>query len=783
MRTANCLPLCLWCCAVVLASLVIDAQAVAQQFQFGIGGPAPAELSKPRVDLIFGATAARLEQARALANDKNWDEAINTLRELAADDTSRVVALDEYRYVSLRTYCHLQLASLPTDGLAAYRRRVDPLAEQWYRQGLGARDERLLHRVADEMFCSSWGDDALMALGELALERADYDAARRCWEQTSPLLRDPTGLPLWLALRNVDLSAHWTEIERRWLERTTRPDWLAYPDTQLDLADLRARLILVSLRAGELERATIELDAFRRFHPMAAGRLGGQVGPYVAALERLLASAQEWPAAPREWNWPSFAGSLSRSSAAPPLGPIVGPAWPKPVRLVPPQVARIDAPPVGSDAFGGGAIEEMSIMATREADRPLSCFPIIVDGVILFADGAAIQAVELATGKPAITPTGVLQNYAPFDESNLQSAFSMGARVAHGAPRFTLTAVNGIVYGRVGPLVTAQNESPHTLPGDRLVGLDLARDGLLAFRARPPDPEWSFDGVPVSDGRRLFVAMRQSDVSPRANVACFDAATGTELWRTGIGAADTPAAGRDEITHNLLTLVGDRIYFNTNLGLVAALDATDGKICWLHRYDRVSGAPMSSRPGPLHFHRDPSPCLHHNGLLIVAPSDTPSVFAIDADTGLLVWASDELANALHLLGVVRQNLVVSGHRLWTVDVRSGDVRFAWPESEHAGIRGMGRGVLAGDEIFWPTRTEVHIIHAVTGERTRTPISLRPIGNGGANLAVARGYLVAAGHHKLIAFGPAVLTPTGDSQTPNAGSRERPVRLSTLNSQP
>ena len=62
--------------------------------------------------------------------------------------------------------------------------------------------------------------------------------------------------------------------------------------------------------------------------------------------------------------------------------------------------------------------------------------------------------------------------------------------------------------------------------------------------------------------------------TPHAYVACFDAATGRRLWRTSIGAADTPAGGLgDEITHNLLTLVGDRIYFNTNLGLVAALDA------------------------------------------------------------------------------------------------------------------------------------------------------------------------------------------------------------------
>ena len=123
--------------------------------------------------------------------------------------------------------------------------------------------------------------------------------------------------------------------------------------------------------------------------------------------------------------------------------------------------------------------------------------------------------------------------------------------------------------------------------------------------------------------------------------------------------------------------------------------------------------------------RDPSPCLYHDGLLIVAPADTQSIFALDADTGRRVWVNDELPDALHLLGVVRQNLVVSGHRLWMLDVRSGDMRFVWPESEHAGIRGMGRGLVAGDEIFWPTRHEIYVVrrcHRRTDARADQPRS-------------------------------------------------------------
>src|SRR5262249_14423949 len=152
-------------------------------------------------------------------------------------------------------YCHLQIARLPKEGLTAYRRLVDASAEQAYREGLANRDEQQLRRVVEDWFCSSWGDDALLALGDLALEQGNYADARHAWEQISPMLCAPDGSPMWLALRDIDLRTKWTEVERRWQAREKSADWLAYPDTQLDLAEIRARLVLASIRAGELDRA------------------------------------------------------------------------------------------------------------------------------------------------------------------------------------------------------------------------------------------------------------------------------------------------------------------------------------------------------------------------------------------------------------------------------------------------------------------------------------------------------------------------------------------------
>jgi outer membrane protein assembly factor BamB len=213
--------------------------------------------------------------------------------------------------------------------------------------------------------------------------------------------------------------------------------------------------------------------------------------------------------------------------------------------------------------------------------------------------------------------------------------------------------------------------------------------------------------------------------------------------------------GGEEITHNLLTFVDDRLYFNSNLGLVAALDAKDGKICWLHRYERLGGKPtVTRRSRPPHFDRDPSPCMYYNGLLFIAPSDSPTIFALDATTGERIWTTDKLPKELHLLGVVKHNLIIGGNRLAALDVRSGNLRFVWPDSENSGIRGIGRGLIAGDEVFWPTRYEIYALHGVTGEQTRAPISLATISDSGANLVAAHGRLLVAGPDKLMAFGTA-----------------------------
>ena len=139
------------------------------------------KLRPARPYVLRGAERRLYDRAEQFAVDGQWEDAVEALMRLLESGSSSVVALDEQLYISLPEYCHRVLAQFPPKSLARYRQLVDATAKTWYRQGIENRDPDLLQRVVDKYYCSHWGDNALSALGELALQRGDYQAARNAW--------------------------------------------------------------------------------------------------------------------------------------------------------------------------------------------------------------------------------------------------------------------------------------------------------------------------------------------------------------------------------------------------------------------------------------------------------------------------------------------------------------------------------------------------------------------------------------------------------------------------
>ena len=686
------------------------------------GGSRYALAESVSVDEAETVVRTYLDRAKAYLADGQWDEAIQTYRRVAVESGDKLIGVTPHRYLPVRDYCQLQLTALPPKALAVYRDQVDATARSWYESGVARHERGLLQKVVNEALASSYGDDALAALGDMALEEGDFASARSYWEKIVPA-DPPPGTP---------------------------HTWLGVTDTDLDLAAVRARLVLASILEGSADRAQDELARFRQLHPDSRGRLGGVEVDYSDALATLLAESASWPKPESTPGWPTFAGSDVRARIAPvPLDP-GGVAWRFGLR------ASI---PANAGVWGSAA---PTVRAAEDARRPLSYHPVLYGNIVLANDQTEIFAVDLATGRPAWGASTAAIYRDQFNDP-------IGPRQLPaenlGVPRFTMTIAGDRLYARMGPPATGHPTGESPGRAGCVVAIDLAEEGRLLWKAVPPGPDWAMDGSPLADEANVYVAMRRGDIQPRAYVACLDAATGRIKWNRFVAAAATPAHGTlHETTHNLLSLDHGTLYFNTNLGAVAAISASDGAIRWVSLYPRRREGDLLQPAG--HESRDLTPCLFDRGWLYVAPSDSPRIFAFDSGYGQMPWqTSTAVEDAVHLLGVVGNQLIAAGDRLYWIDLEptgAGSIRHVWPEGGEK--LGYGRGLITADEsIWWPGRDKIYVLDGRTA-KLKEIVDLLPRGTTGGNLLSAAGRLLIATDHELVALGEGSLQ---DNATPPA----------------
>jgi len=744
----------------VVAILIVGAPAIAQG-QVGLFMPNSTrfELAEAvQLDRADNAVLAQLQRVKAFLADRQWDEAVEALRQVMEGGEGKLLGVTEYRYVGLRDYCQLQLALLPPEALKLYRSRIDPVARKWYDEGVARRDYRLLNHVVEQALASSWGDDALLALGEISLEAGDYAAARWFWERIVPATPRDTlppappqdGLRGPAEPKTTDRAAKspGTGPESGQASPSSTPPagfqntWPGYPDTDLDLAAVRARLVLVSILEGSAARAQEELAQFSRLHGQAQGRLAGRQVNYAEALARLLTESATWQAPPADPEWSTFAGSFARSRVVRQKIDVGRVVW------------RASLPAVDTRAEAPG-------LGLPQDHRPaLGYYPVVVGGLVLVNTLHEVFAFQAGTGEPAWGQTSTAIYRDPSPEA---SAPLLLPAAAFGGPRFTMSCRDGRLYARMGNPLSSHGPDGPNYGGGYLICIDLAAQGRLLWRTASEEG-WTLEGAPVVDDSGVYVAMRRQDIRPHAYVACLDPQTGRLRWRRFVCAAETPARGTlPEISHNLLTLAGHTLYYNTNLGAVAALDTGDGQIRWVSLYPRALRVDLS-RLAP-HWRRDLNPCLADRGTLLVAPADSPRIFAFDAASGQLRWQTgEETADVGHLLGATASHLIASGAKLYWIgldETNPGRLTHVWPQGEDR--LGCGRGLVTAESVFWPSRDKIYVFDARTAQPRRV-FDLAARGARGGNLIAVGDRLLVATGTELIALdrhGGKVQTDSGD----------------------
>jgi hypothetical protein len=248
----------------------------------------------------------------------------------------------------------------------------------------------------------------------------------------------------------------------------------------------------------------------------------------------------------------------------------------------------------------------------------------------------------------------------------------------------------------------------------------------------------------------LYVPLRRGFPQTQTNVACLDAESGRILWNRRVCAAVSDASDASNlVSHHLLTLGGGNVFYSTDMGAVAALDARSGNLRWVTTYE------STSQPSSADFTDTRctglTPCLYHEGKVVVAPNDLNEVMALDSDTGRTVWRRTFPGGVCHLLGVSGHRLFVSGDFLWAVDLPTG--RALWEIAiDDPAAHGYGQGLLAADQVYWPTREELFVVDQSSGQILRRVALAAMHGASGGNLAVGNGCLIVAGPDEVVVFG-------------------------------
>lgn len=633
---------------------------------------------------LDSAVTKRLASIEDFLAEKQWDAVATLLRQTQAEKPDKLVAIAPGWYVSVVRFCQCQAALLPPPALAAYRRQMDVSAKKWL------EDAGQLNGFEPTRQRTAWLRIVRQAFASSSATGALNRLAEQSFERADYAAARTyweTLLPATGSLR----SAAGLGLPRQ-------------PDANVDAAQIRAQLILCSLFQKNLARAGQELAAFRQLHGNAVGRIADREGSLVELLSVMIHD--------------SSVDDTRTDSAS----------------RVERRLWTLTLPQQLGTELG-------------------NVVPLVVGETLFASNGDAVFAFDAASGRPEWSDAADIG-----DDTRGAIIYSLADPIApkrpiEGRPRHSLSLFGDRLYARLGTSITAKAKQ-ETNSHSELVGLDIGvGEGKLVWRVAaeeidPQDPlnaasPWSFEGAPVADSQRVFVVLRRSLPQEQINVACFDADSARLLWNRKIGITVTSTDEAANATSHLqIAVASDSVFVSTDAGAIAALDAHDGALRWVRTYP--SDAVLTARGGRRDGHAPP---IFHDGVLYVAPLDSELLLAIHAESGLLLWQREWPDPLQSVLGVARNTLIVQGRSLWGVALTTGGLAWAHRRVGTDDPEGssFGRGILLGDEVWWPNRDELVVVAAESGQ-IRRRIALRE------SLGITGGDLTAFGRLLAVSRG-------------------------------
>ncbi|MDH3591117.1 MAG: PQQ-binding-like beta-propeller repeat protein, partial [Planctomycetota bacterium] len=351
--------------------------------------------------------------------------------------------------------------------------------------------------------------------------------------------------------------------------------------------------------------------------------------------------------------------------------------------------------------------------------------PAVARGTLVYSDGPRLSAVNLFTGQlqwevPART------DVQPRGRTNLSTLLSP-------------VIADGVVYAALEVPVPYADQQlqgvpiTYYLPKRRLIAVDLDSGAILWKH----DEDWAnvagkltVSSPPLVRGDRVYVAASRSTGTFENWLVALDRRTGKRVYATRIsdGQQELNLFGR-QLQEAFATPIAERngvLYYGTNMGIVAAVDALLGTPIWATAYPIVE-IPSTYYwfEAPRRWNRlDNGPPVVSDDTVVFCPGDGLFIMGLDTRNGNVRWRirwNEPDGPARTLIGADEDRVYVSGSDGVSAyllkadlarDKRAGEL--AWTAPLDDSVLGVGRGVLSENGLWVATAIRVHQIDPKTG---------------------------------------------------------------------
>ncbi len=611
---------------------------------------------------------------------EDWKLVIDSLQRVIDDSESGLIGRTSVAsdggilYESARRQAFRMIASLPPEGLSAYRVYYDGQAKRLFDRARAEHDSSALRLITRRFLMTQYGDDASELLASWALDEG------RAGEVVA-LLTDVVEL---------------------------------VPDYDVPDALLFGKLAAAYALLGRMDQANELLS--RNLQPNEDSK---RLFKWLVLLET---------APTDQWREGAFHAVSSPYRPGPPVVPSLLESAPWHYAL-PGATSDLWRRIYDDDPAASLVLPTAQFVSDGNAlfvRKPDGCTSLDLQDLTVVWDSTEQRPVRRVRGNPR---SGIQRQITPAQPAAERMDDYIGG---------TISVAHGLVFiverGSVGVETKIQDLAPVLQP-NRTAAVNPVATRLVARDARNGEIRWQRGATDDSDDVLADVQFRAAALAVGENVwvpyfkqsdlyiAVLNPTEGTLVRSFLLGSA---REFLNSLAPSLLLAFSDGLVFvPTGHGTLFAVDAADMTIRWAVQYERGNRPRRDPRTAPVSAWL-PSPPVVAGGLVLLAATDHRELLAFSAAGGEFRWSST-VEHGSYVIAADSARVWLGGRNISCLNIVDG--KPLWTTRLIAVP--TGRGVLSGEMVHVPTSEGLLTLDAATGTASgvqATPPSQVPLGD-------------------------------------------------------